>query len=61
METHSVIFNDQDALDRYPNLQEKVNEILGWQLSYPSNDDSAKTYKYRIKTYCTGNERTWLR
>ncbi|KAL8937239.1 MAG: hypothetical protein Q9211_003782, partial [Gyalolechia sp. 1 TL-2023] len=64
MAGHGLIFDDSDdsdALIRYPKLRDKIEEIMGWDLSSPPNEHSVKTYKYRKNEYRTDNERTWIR
>lgn len=38
-----------------------MEDILGWEPSAPTNDDSVIAYKFKLETYRTSNERTWLR
>ncbi|KAI4121623.1 MAG: hypothetical protein LQ338_006260 [Usnochroma carphineum] len=61
MANHGLLFDDEDAPERCGGLKTKVDEILGWELSLPPNEESVKAYKFRQKAYRTANERTWIR
>ncbi|KAL9031076.1 MAG: hypothetical protein Q9196_000866 [Gyalolechia fulgens] len=61
MAGHGLIFDDRNAPIRCPELRDKIEELLGWDLSPPPNEHSVRTYKYRKDEYRTDNERTRIR